>query len=606
MLVYAGGTVRVGHHRVAPPDADVILLHRRLAIIDLSDTGWQPMSTRDGRYHVVFNGEIYNYLELRRQLEAEGVAFASRSDTEVLLQAVATWGENAWRRFTGMFACAILDMATGRVILARDPFGIKPLYYVTRPGALAFASEIKALLSLPGVSRAADPQRLAAYLRFGVTDHGDGTLFSAVRQLPPGSVLDVDIATPSTPAPRVFWQPARPGTAELSFDDAAARVRDLFLESVALHLRSDVPVACCLSGGIDSSSIAMAMREVSGPALELHTFSHVVPAGALNEERWIDLVNGASGAWAHKIAPTADEMAEELEALVAVQDEPFLSSSIYAQYRVMRAIAEAKVKVVLDGQGADEMLGGYDFYLGARVASLLRAGRLGRAGALMRRARASRGIPVLRQLGDAMDFLLPAAGSALGRRLVGRGLLPPWVNRAWFDARGARVDSPRTAADADVLLESLERSIRGPGLPQLLRYEDRNSMAWSIESRVPFLTTTLVDFVLSLPESYIIGDDGTTKRVFRAAMRGLVPDPILDRRDKIGFATPEREWILAVAPWVDRLLAHEAARRIPALDHAAIRDHWRAVRDGRRSYDPSVWRWINLVEWTRRHEVDYA
>ena len=605
ILVYAGGSVRVGRDLATPLDADAILLHQRLSIIDLSASGWQPISTPDGRFHIVFNGEIYNYPELRARLEAAGVCFRSRSDTEVLLQAFVQWGHDAWRQCTGMFACAILDVDRRRLTLARDPFGIKPLYFVTQSGALAFASEIKTLLPLPGLPRTADPQRLADYLRFGVTDCGDGTLFSAIRQLPPGAFVDVELTAPENLVPRTFWKPSRTAATGLPFNEAVRTFREYFLESVALHIRSDVPVACCLSGGIDSSSIAMAMRAVAGPSLELHAFSHIAETPALSEERWIDLVGAASGAHVHKVTPTATEMAADLEQLVAAQDEPFISSSIYAQYRVMRTIGEAKVKVVLDGQGADEMLGGYEFYLGARVASLLRAGQLGAAAALMRKARSLRNIPVLRQLATAMDYLLPQRGSAMARRLIGRELVPSWMNRGWLAAHGARIDSLRTASDTDVLIESLERSLRGPGLPQLLRYEDRNSMAWSVESRVPFLTTKLVDFALSLPEPYIIGDDGTTKHVFREAMRGIVPDAILNRRDKVGFATSEREWILAVTPWVDRVLAHEVARRIPALDHEQVLVHWHAIKNGRRPYDQAIWRCVNLVEWTRQHEVQY-
>lgn len=605
MLVLRGGVAERGRAIAAPSDADVVLVHRRLSIIDLTESGWQPLTTPDGRYSIVYNGEIYNYLELRAELERLGVRFTSHSDTEVLLQAFATWGHDAWRRLTGMFACAILDSARGRVTLARDPFGIKPLYYVMRGDALAFASEIKALMALPGVPRAVDAQRLGAYLRFGVTDHGDGTMFAAVRQLPAGTVMELEVSSPATPIERTYWTPARSPAVELSFQEAAAKFRELFLQSIELHLRSDVPVASCLSGGVDSSAIVMAMREVSGPSLELHTFSHIAQTEALNEERWIDLVGAASGARMHKVTPTAGEMAADLERLVAAQDEPFISSSIYAQYRVMREIAGANIKVVLDGQGADEMLGGYDFYLGARVATLLRAGRYGAAMGLMRRAAATRRIGVFQQFAGAMDYLLPPGGSALARRAVGRDLVPGWVNSAWLGERGARIASLRTADDAEVLLESLEKSLRGPGLPQLLRYEDRNSMAWSVESRVPFLTTTLVEFALSLPEQYIIGDDGTTKHVFREAMRGLVPNAILDRRDKIGFATSEREWILAVSPWVDRLLDDDAARRIPALDHTAVRRYWSAIKEGRRPYDQGVWRCINLIEWTRQHDVQY-
>ena len=605
LLAFRGGTAWTGRDVAAPPDADAILLHRRLSIIDLSDTGWQPLSTPDGRWHIVFNGEIYNYRELRAELERSGVAFTSQSDTEVLLQAFAHWGHDTWNRCTGMWACAILDTVRRRVTLSRDPFGIKPLYYVTTRGALAFASELKPLLPLPGVGRRVDPQRLAMYLRFGVTDYGDATLFADIKQLAAGHVVDLDLAAPTTVTPRAYWQPSRPPTSPLSFPDAARELRSLFVDSVRLHLRADVPVACCLSGGIDSSAIVMAMREVSGSALDLRTFSHIADSAALSEERWIDLVGGAARARMTKVRPSAQEMAADLDRLVAVQDEPFISSSIYAQYRVMREIGQAGVKVVLDGQGADEMLGGYEFYLGARVASLLRAGRLGAAASLMRRASATRHIPAFRQLQVAMDYLLPPAASAMARRAVGRELVPAWVNGAWLDAHGAHIDSLRTAGAKDILLESLQKTLGGPGLANLLRYEDRNSMAWSVESRVPFLTTRLADFALSLPESYIIGDDGTTKRVFREAMRGLVPDAVLDRRDKIGFATAESDWIATLAPWVDGLLASDVARAIPALDHGAMQREWQAIRNGTRAYGSGVWRWINLIAWSRQHGVRY-
>ena len=605
LLAFRDGTVWSGRDAAAPADADAILLHRRLSIIDLSETGWQPLSTVDGRWHIVYNGEIYNYRELRAELERDGAVFRSQSDTEVLLQAFARWGHDTWRRCTGMWACAILDTTRRRVTLSRDPFGIKPLYYATTPGALAFASELKPLLPLPGVGRRVDAQRLAMYLRFGVTDYGDATLFADVRQLAAGHAVDLELATPTIVAPRAYWRPSRPQTSSLSFPEAARELRDRFVDSVRLHLRADVPVACCLSGGIDSSAIVMAMREVSGSALDLRTFSHIADTAALSEERWIDLVGGAAGARMTKVQPSAHEMAADLDRLVAVQDEPFISSSIYAQYRVMREIGLAGVKVVLDGQGADEMLGGYEFYLGARVASLLRAGRLGAAASLMRRASASRRIPAFRQLQVAMDYLLPPAASAAARRAVGRDLVPGWVNGRWLDDRGARIDSLRTSGSKDVLLESLEKTLAGPGLANLLRYEDRNSMAWSVESRVPFLTTGLADFALSLPESYIISGDGTTKHVFREAMRGLVPDAVLDRRDKIGFATAEPEWIATVAPWVDGLLADPAARAIPALDYGAMQHEWQAIRSGARAYSGSVWRWINLIAWTRQHGVRY-
>jgi asparagine synthase (glutamine-hydrolysing) len=601
-LTFREGTVRTGRERPIPLDADAILMHRRLSIIDLSEAGWQPLSSPDGRWHIVFNGEIYNYLELRAELERAGAAFRSHSDTEVLLQAFVHWRHDAWSRCNGMFACAILDSVGCRLALARDPFGIKPLYYVVRPGALAFASEIKALLALPGVARRAHPGRLASYLRFGVTDWGEETLFDGVRQLGAGQAVDIDLAAPAALRPCTYWAPQVPPHREIDFTTAVRETRELFLGNVQLHMRADVPVASCLSGGIDSSAVVMAMRHLSGEALDLRAFSYVAE-GALSEERWIDVVASASGAGVSKVQPTASEMACDLETLIGVQGEPFISSSIYAQYRVMGLIGAAGVKVVLDGQGADEMLGGYEYYLGARLASLLRAGRFGAAASLVRRARARRGIGAFRQLQTAMDALLPQAASALARRVVGRDLVPSWLRSEWLDRHGARIESLRTTRSADALIETLVATLRGPGLAQLLRYEDRNSMAWSVESRVPFLTTRLCEHLLSLPESFLISDDGTTKWVFRAAMRGLVPDAILDRRDKIGFATNEREWILAVTPWVDRLLASDAAASIPALDLPRMAAQWTDIRVGRRPYDQSVWRWVNLIEWTRQYEV---
>jgi asparagine synthase (glutamine-hydrolysing) len=504
-----------------------------------------------------------------------------------------------------MFACAILDSARRRVTLARDPFGIKPLYWVARPGALAFASEIQPLLALPGVERQAEPQRLASYLRFGTTDWGDETLFAGVHQLSAGSAADLHLSTADTVHPRTYWTPHRLAPVETDFESATKQVRACFLDATALHLRADVPIASCLSGGIDSSAIVMTMRHLCGDSLDLRTFSYVAE-GPLSEEYWIDMVGGAARARMAKVQPTAREMVADLERLIAIQEEPFISSSIYAQYRVMRLIGEAGVKVVLDGQGADEMLGGYEFYLGARVATLLRAGRLGAAATLVGRSRRTRKIGALRQLQSALDFLLPAQVSKAARRVVGRDLVPDWLRRDWLDQHGAQIESLRTAADKDVLLESLEKSLRGPGLPQLLRYEDRNSMAWSVESRVPFLTTNLVDLLLSLPESFLIGDDGTTKRVFRAAMRGIVPDPVLDRKDKIGFATSEREWLVEMAPWVTGLLDSDAAAAIPALNVPRLRTHWAQILEGRRAYESHVWRWINVIEWTRQLQVHHA
>jgi len=599
---------------VAAADGAVYLLHRRLAILDLTETGHQPMSTADGRYHIVFNGEIYNYLELRRELEAMGYRFRSTSDTEVLLNGFAAWGREVLARLVGMFAFAVLDTRQRRLFLARDFFGIKPLYYATVPARagsvrFAFASEIKALLELPGIGRHIDADRLYLYLRFGLTSHGSQTLFADVQQLPPGHYLDLSLDDPRMAEPVCYWRPEVDQPADLSFESAADRLRELFVESVQLHLRSDVPVGSALSGGIDSSSIVMAMRAVQGSDLELHTFGYVADDPAINEERWIRRVGRVAEATVHTVRPTPEELVADLDALIDCQDEPFSSTSLYAQRRVFELAHGAGIKVMLDGQGADELLAGYRPLLAARLASLLRQGKWGQAATFACRASRLPDSGGLRSLFRAVGLLLPAGLKDKARSLVGEELVPDWLNGRWFADRGVQPRSLRCgqhrSRSSDVLREQLYQILTETSLPMLLRYEDRNSMAFSIESRVPFLTPALVNFVFSLPEAYLMGSDGLGKAVFRRAMRGLVPDDVLDRRDKIGFATPEQQWLGTLQPWVEQVLRSDAARQIPALNRQAMERQWQAVLNGRARFDSHVWRWVNLIRWVERFGVSF-
>lgn len=587
------------------PDSEVVLWHRRLSILDLSPAGAQPMSTADGRWHLVLNGEIYDYLELREELEREGVRFRSRSDTEVLLEAFARRGPALLPRLTGMFAFAALDTVERRLYLARDAFGIKPLVWSRGPWGFAFASEPKALLALPEVSREVDPQRVYDYLRFGLTDHGDGTLLAAVRQLPAAHWMEVPLDGGEPSAPVRWWTPGAGAHTPGSFEQAATRVRECFLDSVRLHLRSDVPVGAALSGGIDSSAIVMAMRAVA-PDLDLHTFSYVADDPRLSEERWVDLVGRACGAHVHRIVAGPDDLLADLDPLLAAQDEPFGSTSLYAQHRVFRAAREHGVTVMLDGQGADELLGGYTPFVAARLASLVRAGRLVEAVRFLQRASSgpARGALAL----WAGEFLVPPAMQAPLRALVGQELSPSWLDASWFRARGVRLAPAKyTHGDgAEVLRAQLVRATTWSSLPMLLRYEDRNSMAHSIESRVPFLTTRLADLLLSLPEEYLVDRDGTTKAVFRRAMRGLVPDAVLDRRDKIGFATPEAAWRRALRPRLEARFAAAAAEGVPVFRHEALARAFATAVERGDSRDFRPWRWFNLLEWAHRIGARFA
>ena len=564
------------------------------------------MASADGRYYIVFNGEIYNYVELRAELKVLGYAFQSESDTEVLLAAYSQWGRRALERLIGMFAFAILDVEARTLLLARDFFGIKPLYYTCQDGTFAFASEVKALLELPGTRRRLDAQQVYDYLRFGLSDHSPDTFLADIRQLPAAHCLELALDDLATITPTCYWQIELGEPIRLSFESAAEQLRALFLENVRLHLRSDVPVGACLSGGIDSSAIVMAMRHLQGRELELHTFSHISEEQATNEEAWIDVVGEAAGAIMHKVRPNASELARDLDQMIHTQDYPFGSTSIYAQRRVFELAGRAGIKVMLDGQGADEILGGYRYYLPTRLLSLARSGKELEAARFLRNILCLPGLNRRAFMTQVGGLLLPQRLRRSALKLAGTPEAPAWLNVAWFTERGVAPVMPWQRYAKDTLRDHLLGTLVESSVPALLRYEDRNSMAYSIESRVPFLTPALVGFALSLPDEYIIALDGTTKAIFRRAMRGIVPDVILNRKDKIGFATPERSWLTTLRPWVDRIIDSDSARRMPMLNERALQAEWQAILAGRKPFDFRAWRWVNLIRWAELFEVPFA
>ena len=584
--------------------AEVGFAQRRLAIIDLTEGGWQPMCSADGRWCLNFNGEIYNYIELRQELEGLGHVFSSESDSEVLLNAFVEWGVAGLRRLTGMFAFAMLDTRERRLWLVRDFFGIKPLYLATWRDGMGFASEIKSLLKLPTVSRRPSAEAVLDYLEHGSVDHGHRTMFADVTQVPPAHYVTLSLDRPADLSVERYWSLPAGQTHDVSFGEAARLVRTAFFESVSLHLRSDVPIGTALSGGVDSSAIVAAVRHVGGNAIDIRAFSYVADDPTLSEERWLTIAAEASGASVARVTPKPQELVEDLDDLIRTQDQPFGSTSIYAQNRVFRLAAEHGIKVMLDGQGADEMLAGYRPYLNARIAGLIRSGNLPRARALATAAAQMPGTPSAnRLLALGVASLLPSGvRTALKSRTSSGRSTDRWLDRAWFDKAGTDGHHPVTTATT--LHQALRRDVNENSLPALLRYEDRNSMAYSIESRVPFLTPHMAELILGLPEQYLLGDDGTTKTVFRAAMRGIVPDAILDRQDKIGFATPEQQWLEILRPWVETTLREADPSRTPGLHLDAVRVEWQSVLDGRSPFGWHVWRWLNLIRWTELMDVE--
>ena len=349
---------------------------RRLAIIDL-DTGAQPMSTDEGRLHIVYNGEIYNYRELRTELEAEGRRFTTRSDTEVALQAYAQWGPAAFTRFNGMWAIALLDLRGPRpqLVLCRDHFGIKPLFYAEHDRRLVFASEIKAILEDPTFPRRVDEQQLYEYLGFGLYDHNDLTFFAGVRQVAAGAYVTVEEGGSHETR---YWTPRLDEDAD---PDPQEFLR-LFTRAVERRLVADVPVGTCLSGGLDSSSIVCVMDRLLAQHVpdsvslgdRLKTFSAVFPGDPIDERRYVEAVLAVTSADPTWVQPTSEQWLGELETWVWHAEEPMISTAPYAMWSVMRAASE-KVTVLLDGQAGDELLAGYVPYQYVYLRQLLRERR---------------------------------------------------------------------------------------------------------------------------------------------------------------------------------------------------------------------------------------
>jgi asparagine synthase (glutamine-hydrolysing) len=585
------------------PFHGTVLAHRRLAILDLSEGGSQPMSTPDGMLWIAFNGEIYNYIELRQELIREGYVFRSESDTEVLLAGYWAWGRDVLRKVVGMFAFAVLDRREGVLFLARDEFGIKPLYYTRVDGVFAFASEIKALLGIPGLSRRPHRERLLEYLRFGLTDHGNATMFADVAQLPAAHWIEVKLDTLTLNGPTRYWDLSNALTFTEPIEAAVKRCRELFLESISLHMRSDVPVGAALSGGIDSSAIVCAMRTLGGSRLDLHAFSFI-GQGAANEEMWVDDVQRATQCTVHKIRPQPADFVEDFRHLVRTHDEPFGGVNIYAQYRVFRAAQESGIKVMLDGQGADELFAGYRYFIATRLSSLLYDGQFREAAQLYRNALRLPDIKAVPLLARTLDRLLPAHLRMALRPSSDRSQYPGWIAKNGFAQGAGRSGLAHQFTGSDRMKAEQSETIKETSLPHLLHWEDRNSMSFSIESRVPFLTRPLANFACGLPEDYLLTDTAVSKAVLRRALKGIVPDSILGRKDKIGYGAAERDWLLSADSWVRKGL-HAGKECAPVLNTSVLLSRWDRIRQGVQAYDSSFWRCLNLIEWSQQFEIDY-
>lgn len=593
-----------GWERYADPYGSVALGQTRLSIIDLSSAGHQPMHSPCGRYTLVFNGEIYNYRELRQCLQTLGHRFLSDSDTEVLLIAWKHWGKECLLKLDGMFAFVIYDNSLHTLTCVRDAFGIKPFFFDRGPSSFIFSSEQSALLALRGGRWRANWQRSYDYLVHGDYDSQENTFIEGIKHLMPGHLIEVDLTNWRTYSPQCWWRPSFQQTSQLSFPDAAQAVREQFLKNIRLHLRSDVPLGIALSGGIDSSAILCAIRYLE-PDLPLSTFSYIASGSLYSEDAWVDKVNTFVGAKAHKVSASSSELFQDIDSMIQSQGEPFGSTSIYAQYRVFQLAREHGITVTLDGQGADELLAGYDGYPGYRLLSLLEQHEPLAAHNFAKAWSRWPGRTYRSAWMKVADIVLPNSIHTLARKQYGRNFTPSWLKMNLLEDAGISISAPRfklnSVGKGIRVKEILANSLQLKGLPHLLRHGDRNSMAFSIESRVPFLTTEMAKLLLSLPENYLISNDGETKSIFRAAMKGIVPHEILNRRDKIGFVTPEKAWLSEMSTLARTWLS--AGGDIPFMNIQQLLAQFDAITEGKVKFNWQVWRWINLVRWHQLFSV---
>lgn len=523
---------------------NVSLGHARLAIIDLSEAGHQPMTDADERYWLTFNGEIYNYLDLASELRNLGHTFRGHCDAEVLLAAFVQWGTDCLSRLRGMFAFAIWDKETKTLFAARDRLGIKPFHYWTDGKTkFAFASEIKALLDF--LSQRNVNRKLAEdFLAWNLVDHeATETMIESINRLAPAHALQWRIGEEIK-----IWSYWNYQVNDELFTSQQQRLiyeeefRNEFIKTVRLHLQADVHVGSCLSGGLDSSAIVCVInKELRKQNIWREDWQHVFTAcfddPAIDEREYMNEVVRVTNAKSHTVYPTGAKFREEMEEWIWFQEEPVAGTGPYAHYCVARLARENGVKVLLDGQGADEQLAGYRKFILVYLRQLVANGHYTKA------------------VSEAAKFfispeILRTSDFSYGRRYLFKKL--DEVERIW---NGNDVPSkPASLGIEPSLARRTEADVLKYSLPLLLRYEDRNTMAFSIEARVPFVDHVLVELMAKLPADMRLSN-GWTKRIMRDALKNILPDKVRLRKSKLGFSTPLTRWVNnELRGWMEEML----------------------------------------------------
>ncbi len=514
-------------------DESCVLGHRRLSIIDLSKDGHQPFCSDDGRYILVFNGEIYNYIELRKELESKGWGFRTKTDTEVLLKAYLQYGKECLEKFNGMFAFAIYDNKKKNIFFARDRVGIKPLYYSIKNSTIYFASEIKALLLVPNIHFSLNHLSLFDYLVFNRTDVFDETFLNEINRIPNGYYGEF-----SEDKLRLtqWWNPENYLINSPADDMSGIQTElyDILSSSVDLRMRSDVPVGSCLSGGLDSSILIGILYNHNHVAKDYPAFTAAFPGHSIDEIKYVDDLNKHYPFKSLRTFPTAQIAFEQLKEFVYINDEPTTSPSFFSQYEVMKKASQSGITVLLDGQGGDESFAGYQYFHGFNLYGLLKDKHIVTfCHELIKSIIRKQHVSAYQTL--FFQMLPDYARKKMLLKTV------PYVEPEFFYEYIDRSNVYTRFFDADNLNMSLVRHFQYK-LEHLLRMEDRNSMAFSLEARVPYLDYRLIEYVLGLSSSLKI-KNGETKFLQKKSFKKFTTEMIMSRTDKIGFGTPGEDWM---------------------------------------------------------------
>jgi asparagine synthase (glutamine-hydrolysing) len=524
------------------PSGHVLFGHRRLSIIDLSLNGGQAMHYKN-RYTIIYNGEIYNYVELKELLSKKGYVFKTQSDTEVILAAFDCYKISCLELFDGMFSFAIWDESEQTLFAARDRFGEKPFfyYYDETDRVLWFASEIKALIAA-GIETSIDNEKLLMFIGAGYTETpGDknGTFYRNIKQLPPAAFLIYQLSKKEFHI-KEYWILNKEYRISITEEDAIEKFNELFTISVTRRLRSDVPLGTSLSGGLDSSAVAAKIFERNSTSIGRKSFSAIFPGFIKDESVYIEKITEAFNLERHTVTPTAGEFIRDLPLLMHHHEGPISSASVYLQYRVFELAKKHDVKILLDGQGADEILGGYTKYIHWHLQELLKQNKFS-------------GLK-----SEKKSLRINEVPFEWGWKNYASALLPKLSKRT-LEEKEITLIKRNSDIDQDFAFQNLNRDLiskphvtklndilyfdtRDSGLGELLRYADRNSMAHGREVRLPFLNHELVEFVFSLPSSFKI-HNGWTKWILRKSIEKSLPPEIVWRKNKVGFEPPQKSWM---------------------------------------------------------------